>query len=430
MSKKTAAILLSALMLVGLMAGCSSTSSSSTGGTSTPATPGSTPASTGSEAGGDSSTPATGGENISLRVWGPQEEQALLKEMCEAFAAENPDNTYTFEYGVVGENDARDRFLEDPAAAADVFMFANDHLRDLVKASALYEVTRNRDDIISRNVEGSVAAASLDEALYAYPMTADNGYFLYYDSSVLSEDDVQTLDGILAVANENGKKVFMDVSNGYYIVSFFFGAGDNIWLEGDAQKCDFNNEAGLAAAESIKTFTADPAFITGEDAIITGGMGESIIAGVSGVWNAEALQEKLGDNFAATKLPTFTLNGEQAQMGSFAGYKLVGVNSLTSQPVAAMDLANWLTNQENQTKRFETRQLGPSNTAAAADPAVKENIALNALAMQSAYAKPQNDVLGGFWNPAEAFGNALEAKDYSVDLQTMLDNLVSQVEAG
>lgn len=68
--------------------------------------------------------------------------------------------------------------------------------------------------IVAANSAGSIESATLDGVLYGYPMTADNGYFLYYDKSVLSEEDVQTLDGILAKANEAGKKVFMDVSNG------------------------------------------------------------------------------------------------------------------------------------------------------------------------------------------------------------------------
>lgn len=126
--------------------------------------------------------------------------------------------------GVVGEPDAKARYLEDPAAAADVFAFSNDQLLDLVNADALYEVTRNLDAIVAANSAGSIESATLDGVLYGYPMTADNGYFLYYDKSVLSEEDVQTLDSILAKANEAGKKVFMDVSNGWYIASFFLGA--------------------------------------------------------------------------------------------------------------------------------------------------------------------------------------------------------------
>ena len=61
-------------------------------------------------------------ETVALKVWGSQEDQELLAELCEAFAAEHPETTYEFTYGVVGEADAKARYLEDPAAAADVFL--------------------------------------------------------------------------------------------------------------------------------------------------------------------------------------------------------------------------------------------------------------------------------------------------------------------
>lgn len=367
------------------------------------------------------------GETITLKVWGSQDDQELLGILIDNFKAANPDKTWDISLGVVGEPDAKARYLEDSAAAADVFAFANDQLIDLVNADALYEVTRNLDEIVAANSAGSIESATLDGVLYGYPMTADNGYFLYYDKSVLSEEDVQTLDGILAKANEAGKKVFMDVSNGWYVASFFMGAGCTLGLDEDGnQTCDFNNEAGVAAGEAIRAFTADPAFLTGDDSVLTGGMGDTICAGVSGTWNAAAIQEKLGENYAACKLPTFTLNGEQVQMSSFIGTKLIGVNTQTAYPVEAMMLAEFLTNEDAQKLRFEMREIGPSNNNVAASEEVQANVALAALAEQSQYGVSQKYVLGDFWTPAEAFGLAMENKSTD-DMQTLLDSMVSQV---
>lgn len=367
------------------------------------------------------------GETVTLKVWGSQEDQELLGVLVENFKAANPDTTWDISLGVVGEPDAKARYLEDPAAAADVFAFSNDQLLDLVNADALYEVTRNLDAIVAANSAGSIESATLDGVLYGYPMTADNGYFLYYDKSVLSEEDVQTLDGILAKANEAGKKVFMDVSNGWYIASFFLGAGCTLGLdENGKQTCDFNNEVGVAAGEAIRAFTADPAFLTGDDSVLTGGMGDTICAGVSGTWNAAAIQEKLGENYAACKLPTFTLNGEQVQMSSFIGTKLIGVNTQTAHPVEAMMLAEFLTNEEAQQLRFEMREIGPSNSNVAASEEVQANIALAALAEQSQYGVSQKYVLGNFWTPSEAFGLAMENQSTD-DMQSLLDSMVAQI---
>ncbi len=368
-------------------------------------------------------------EAVTLKVWGAQEDQALLGQLIEGFKAANPDTEWDITLGVVGEPDAKTRYLEDPAAAADVFAFANDQLMDLVNADALYEVTRNKDAIVAANTAGSIESATLNDTLYGYPMTADNGYFLYYDKSVLTEEDVATLDGILAKANAAGKKVFMDVSNGWYIASFFLGAGCTLGLdENGAQTCDFNSEKGLAVGEAIRAFCADPAFLTGDDSVLQGGMGETICAGVSGTWNAAAMMEKLGDNYAACKLPTFTVAGEQVQMGSFIGTKVIGVNTQTMFPVEAMMLAEYLTNEEAQIARFAARELGPSNANAAASEEVKANVALAALAAQSAYGTSQKLVLGTYWTPAEAFGLEMENKS-TADMQGLLDAMVAQITA-
>ena len=367
-------------------------------------------------------------EQITLKVWGSQTDQELLVELCEAFAAENPDKEWTFDYGVVGEADAQARYLEDPAAAADVFSYPDDQIITLVQADALYEVTRNADAIKSANAPGTINAASYEGVLYGYPMTADNGYYLYYDKSVLTEEDVKTLDGILAAANKAGKQVHMDISNGWYLASFFLGNGCQLTLDADGKQiCDFNNEKGLAAAEAVRAFCNDPAFVTGDDSVLQGGIGDNICCGVSGPWTAASIKEKLGDNFAAAKLPTFTCNGEQVQMGSFLGCKVLGVNTQSAHPVEAMQLAEYLTNEKSQARRFELLGYGPSNINVANSEAVASDPALKALAEQSKYAISQH-VNGAYWTPAEAFGAELEAHTTD-DLQAKLDQLVEQATA-
>ncbi len=261
-------------------------------------------------------------KDVTLKVWGSQEDQEMLTGMIEEFKAANPGTNWTIELGVVGEPDARTKYLEDPEAAADVFAFPNDQVMDLVNAGALYEVTINKDAIVAANIQSAVDSATVDGKLYGYPMTADNGYFMYYDKSVFSEEDVKSLDKMLEVAQAAGKSVFMDVSNGWYIASFFIGAGNKFEMVDGKQVLDFNNETGVKVGEAIKAFTAHPAFLTGDDNVLKAGLGTTIAAGVSGTWNAGDISTILGANYGATKLPEFTLGGVATQMGSFAGFKL------------------------------------------------------------------------------------------------------------
>ncbi len=409
--KKILALVMAVLLALSVLAACSGTPAA-------PAAPGENAA---------PQQPAAP-EKVVLKVWADQGELPLIEQLCEAFAAEHPEKEYSFEYGAVGAVDGKTRYLEDPAAAADVFLYADDQLVDLVKADALYEVTRNTDAIIAANTPGSINAASYEGTLYGYPMTSDNGYFLYYDKSVFTEADLETLDGILAAASAAGKQVHMDVSNGWYLASFFLGNGCTLTIEDGKQIIDFNNANGLAAAEAIRAFCNNSAFVTGDDSVLAGGIGDAIACGVSGTWMATAIQEKLGENYGCCKLPTFTCAGEQVQMGSFLGCKIYGVNSLTAYPVDAMELAEYLTNEKAQIERYKQLNYGPSNINALADETIAANLALQALSAQSEFAVSQM-VLGGFWTPAEAFGLELEAHS-TADLQTMLDQLVEQALAG
>lgn len=159
---------------------------------------------------GEASSAAESWGDVKLTMWGAEEDQTMLREMADAFIAENADKgNITIEIGVQSESSAKDTVLSDPEAAADVFAFADDQLNELVAAGALQEILLNPEDVKSRNLTGSVEAATMDGKLYAYPMTADNGYFLYYDKSVLNEDDVKSMDALLAKADASGKKFMM-----------------------------------------------------------------------------------------------------------------------------------------------------------------------------------------------------------------------------
>ena len=164
-------------------------------------------------------------DTVKLTVWGSDMDQGLLNEMIESFKVEHKDEA-EFEITVEVENEdsCKARILEDVGAAADVFAFADDQLMELAAAGVL-EALEDDERIKAENSVGSVAAASINDEVYAYPMTADNGYFLYYNKKYLSEQEVGSFDQILKVANNSNKKVVMDVTAGWYLYSFFGNTG-------------------------------------------------------------------------------------------------------------------------------------------------------------------------------------------------------------
>lgn len=372
---------------------------------------------------------------VELTLWASELDQELMQDMVDAFILEYADEaTITVTLGAVSEANAKDEVLRDIEAAADVFAFADDQINELFIAGALQEVSENTAAVIAANGganAGPIAAATRDGKLYAYPMTADNGYFLFYDKSVYSETDVETLDGILEAAEDDGSQFTMQINNGWYLYSFFAGAGLDLTYDGTVNATNWNTATGVDVAKSIITMANHPGYVNLDDAGFATGIADgSITAGVNGIWNATVAEAAWGENYAATKLPTYTLNGVQKQMSSFAGYKLVGVNATTDQPYWAMMLADWLTNEDNQIERFEVRGLGPSNVNAANSTTVQSNPAISALAMQGAYATVQN-IGGNYWGPTETFGNIIVDGTLTLtsDIQGTLDVMVQGIIA-
>ena len=88
----------------------------------------------------------------------------------------------------VSEADAATNMVTDVEAGGDLFCFAQDQFARLVQAGALAQLGAGASEFVRTNNDaGTVAAATSGEAIYAYPLTADNGYFMYYDKSVIPE---------------------------------------------------------------------------------------------------------------------------------------------------------------------------------------------------------------------------------------------------
>lgn len=379
-------------------------------------------------------------EDVTLTVWvGDNQDIEWINGVIDNFKAAYPDNNYNINVGVQTESDCSKVVLNDPTAAADVFTFADDQFNSLLNGGALQPVAEGADEIIAANGGADapvVQAASQDGVLYAYPATASNGYFMFYNKEYFTEDDVKTLDGMMAKAAEAGKYVGFPMSDGWYFYSWFKGAGLDMHVneDGVTNSCNWNATdtpiTGVQVVEALLAVASNPGFKeAASDPFVAGVKDGSIIAGVSGTWNANVAAEAWGENYAATKLPTYTVNGEQVQMSSFAGFKLVGVNPYSENVGAAMDFAAFMTNEQSQMSRFELRSEGPSNVTAAASEEVQKNPAIAALAAQAAYADVQR-VGNKYWDAAAALGKIIvNGNPDGTDLQTLLDNCVAGITA-
>lgn len=387
---------------------------------------------------GNEAVPVSGtvSKTVSLTVWGAEEDRELISEITESFKTEYGSLAdFRIDFKAQSESDCKDALLDDPQAGADVFAFADDRLGLLAAAGVLTPI-ENAERVRSENLSSAAAAASVRGVLYAYPLTSDNGYFLYYNKAYLAEEDVQRLDTILDIADKNKKYFTMDWSSAWYVYSFFGETGMTVGLneDGVTNYCNWNSTEGdikgVDVLEAMMNISGRESFLNCKDSgFLEGAENGSVIAGVSGAWCSDKLGEIWGDDLGAAKLPTYTCGGKQVQMASFSGSKLIGVNAYSSERDWAEKLAEWISNEKNQTLRFEMRGQIPSNKNAAKAGSVKNSPVAAAVMEQAEFSRLQR-VGERFWQPPVEVAMCIDADNPpGADYQRMLDVMVSKITA-
>lgn len=352
-------------------------------------------------------------EKIRLMVWSPSEDQSKdsgewLQTTCEDFAKLHTEWDITFVYGVADEATAATQVAQDPEASADVFMYANDTLTTMTDANALAKLGgKYREEIEKTNSEEVLSSLVKDSELYGVPFTT-NTWFMYYDKSVFSEEDIKNLDTML----KKGAVAF-PLTNSWYTPAFYIGNGCTLFGDGtdESKGVDFSGEKAVSVTDYLVDLAANPNFKI--DAVGSGLAGlrdGSISAIFSGSWDANAVEEALGENMGAAALPSFTLNGEQKQMMSYAGSKAVGVNPYSKNMVAAVELAVYLGSAEAQMTHYELRNVIPCNTELLADEKVANDplvSAQNDTFNKTSILQPFVAKMNNCWVPVENMGKGI-----------------------
>ncbi len=360
----------------------------------------------------------------------------LTQQQIDRFMEENEGIIINATIEGITEADSATQMITDVESGADIFCFAQDQLSRLVQAGALSVLgDATAATITEANDSGSVSAVTIDGSLYAYPLTSDNGYFMYYDKSVISDDIVDSLEDIIAACEENNKLFSMELeTSAWYMASFFFATGCvSDWVaESDGTFSSvndtFNSADGIIACKGMQELLTSSAYYSSSNGSDFAS-GSAVV--ITGTWASSTIESILGDNMGVADLPSFTVDGETYHLGSYSGYKLMGVKPQTDSKKAAVcqQLAIYLTNEECQLERFEQFGWGPSNVAAQASDSVLANEPLTALAEQNAYATPQGQIHGSWWDIATNI--AVEAKTATTDeeLQSALDTYTSAINA-
>ena len=427
MKKRVLALIMSTAMIASVLTACGS---SDEGTTTTDKTTTEKTESTDSSSDSASSTTDVAGATGEIKVWVAENVVSLTQEKIEAFKTANPDYAgFTVTVEPVGEGDAAGNMITDVEGGADIYGFAQDQIARLVSAGALMPLSGdNATFVAEKNDAGAVGAATVGDTVYAFPITSDNGYFLYYDKSVVK--DPSTLEGIVADCEAAGKGVYFEINSAWYQTAFFFGTGCELTYDTDSDgnfvgcNVSYASDAGVKALKAMINLHKSSAFNNGSNI----SNAANVAAIVDGTWDATAAKELFGDNYACAKLPTFTVDGETFQMSGFGGFKLLGVKPQTdaAKLQACLAIAKYLSDEEVQLARFEALGWGPSNLAAQQNEAVKADEALAALAEQLAFTIPQGNYPGDYWTLGTSLGDSVIAGDYDnasdADLMAALES--------
>lgn len=377
-----------------------------------------------SDSGNSSSSSGSGGgesTTATLTVWTSQEDQAnadsWLQTMQAKFAEANPDYQITWKNSVVSAADASKTVNQDPASAADVYLYANDQLGALLDAGSVGELS---DDGVTQLQEqaGDTMIASVtgqDGAYYGLPYEP-NTWFMYYNTSKLSAEDVSSFDTMLEKA-----KVSFPLSNSWYFPAFYSAAGASFFgpdSTDGAAGVDLGDRANDVTAY-LAGVAANPNFVNDSEGSGMGGLANGTVDVVfSGAWDAQNAKEALGDNYGVATLPTFKLGGEDLQLKAFSGSKAVGYNPNSANVRVAAEFAQFLASTESQLAHFELNGVIPSDQTLATDPVIAEDpaaVALLKTVENASILQPTIKEMSLFWEPADNFGKALVNKEVTAE---------------
>ena len=355
-------------------------------------------------------------EQVRLMVWSPSEDQSKdsgewLQNTCEDFADLHPEWDITFVYGVADEATAATQVAQDPEASADVFMYANDTLTVMTDANALAKFGgKYREEIEATNSEEVLSSLIKEDNLYGVPFTT-NTWFMYYDKSVFSEEDIKNLDIML----EKGTVAFPFI-NSWYLPAFYIGNGCTLFGDGTQEDkgVDFGGENAVEVTDYLVDLAANPNFKIDADGSGLAGLRDGSISAIfSGSWDANAVREALGENMGVAALPMYTLKGEEKQMMSYAGSKAIGVNPYSKNMVPAVELAVYLGSAEAQLSHYNLRNVIPCNTELLKDTEISEEpliMAQNNTFNYTSILQPFVAKMNNCWVPVENMGKGIRNK--------------------
>ena len=373
-----------------------------------------------------------------IKIWVDEKIVSLTQSQIAEFTANNA-GKYTINLNIapVSESLAASSMMQDVQQGADIFCFAQDQLARLKVTGALAKLPAAYVGVLKSEMsKEAIDAARVNDDVYAFPITSDNGYFLYYDKSVVSDEAATNMSSLISACASKSKKLYFGArGDGFYAASYFMATGCySKWtLNSETGKFDgfednYRSDEGVIAGLGIKELDSDNV-VSRAEASQFGDKGKAG-AMISGIWDYETASKRLGDNLGCAPLPSFTVDGKDYHLSSFDGYKLLGVKPQVDPKKASVcrKIARFLTSEQCQTERFNNASWGPTNNVSSQIDGVLNHAGLAALRAQHEFAKPQTQCPGEWFSTLAATAKDIKSSSSKADIEELLKRYESSLK--
>lgn len=388
---------------------------------------------------GSKENSGSGSSDVALKVWCAQNQvdTGIMEEQQKAFAAAHPEWNITWTTEIVGDDKCKDELLKDVDAGADVFMFASDQLLEMVDAGAIAQLGGEAEKLVQDTIADSVKPTVMSgDEVYAIPYT-HNTFFMFYDKTIMDEDDITSLEKIMAKDTaDNVYNFYFESAGGWKLGAYYYGAGLSVFgPNGDdlAAGCDWNSEKGVAVTNYLIDLINNPKCAYDGEISVTELIADHRL-GVwfDGSWNYDTYEKILGEDMGLAVIPTFNPDGNDYQMKGFYSSKAIGVNAHSKNMAAAVAFATYLGNEENQILRFEKSAQIPANLNASKMDAVANHSLASVLvkeANEASVTQPTNTTFSSrYWTYAGAIPTEIRSGVITkANVQEKLDTFVANM---
>ena len=312
------------------------------------------------------------GEPVTLQVSVATDYVDYVKAIAPKFEEENNAKIEVVEKDMFETLEALP--LDGPAnLAADVMIAPYDRIGTLAQQGHLAEVKLPSD---GRYADNDANQVTINGKAYGYPMVIE-ALVMYYNKDLIDKvpatfDDLEALakDSRFAFKDEPGKSTAFLANwlDFYYAYGLVSGYGGYVFGNNGTDPSDIglNNEGTIKALEYAAHWYQD---------IWPKGMQDSSTAGnfilqmftegkaaamIGGPWNA-ADMKKAGINYGVAAIPTLPEGGNYSPFG---GGKSWIISNYSQHKDLAEKWLEYVTNEENQMKLYETTGEIPANDAA------------------------------------------------------------------